>query len=31
MIKMKKLGGGGIPQEVGLSDFPKNKLQKIAR
>jgi hypothetical protein len=30
-IKMKKLGGGGIPQEEGLSDFLKNKLQNIAR
>ena len=31
MTKMKHLGGGGIPQGVGLSDFLKNKLQKIAR
>jgi hypothetical protein len=30
-IKMKKLGGGGIPQEAGLSDFQKNKLHKIPR
>jgi hypothetical protein len=30
-INMKKLGGGGIPQDAGLSDFLKNKLQKIAR
>jgi hypothetical protein len=30
-IKMKKLGGGGIPQDAGLSDFLKNKLQKIPR
>jgi hypothetical protein len=30
-IKMKKLGGGGIPQDAGLLDFLKNKLQKIAR
>ena len=29
--KMKKLGGGGIPQDAGLSEFLKNKLQKIAR
>jgi hypothetical protein len=29
--KMKKLGGGGIPQDSCLSDFLKNKLQKIER
>jgi hypothetical protein len=29
--KMKYLGGGGIPQDAGLSYFLKNKLQKIAR
>jgi hypothetical protein len=28
---MKKLGGGGIPQDAGLSYFLKNKLQNIAR
>ena len=30
-VKMKKLGGGGIPQDAGISDFLKNKLQNIAR
>jgi hypothetical protein len=30
-IKMKQLGGGGMPQDAGLSEFLKNKLQKIAR
>jgi hypothetical protein len=30
-IKMKKLGGGGIPQDAGLSEFQKNKLHKISR
>ena len=30
-IKMKQLGCGGMPQDAGLSDFLKNKLQKIAR
>ena len=29
--KVKQLGGGGMPQDVGLSDFLKNKLQKIPR
>jgi hypothetical protein len=31
MIKMKQLGGGGMPQDAGFSEFLKNKLQKIAR
>jgi hypothetical protein len=31
MIKMKQLGGGGMPQDAGLSGFLKNKLQKIER
>jgi hypothetical protein len=30
-IKMKQLGGGGMPQDAVLSEFLKNKLQKTAR
>jgi hypothetical protein len=29
--KMNQLEGGDIPQDVDLSDFPKNKLHKLAR
>jgi hypothetical protein len=30
-IKLKQLGGAGMPQEAGLSEFLKNKLQKTTR
>jgi hypothetical protein len=30
-IKMKKLGGGGMPQDEGYVDFLKNKLPKTSR
>jgi hypothetical protein len=29
--KMKQLGGAGMPQDAGLSDFPKTKLNKTTR
>jgi hypothetical protein len=29
--EMKQLGGGGMPQDAGLSDFLKNKLHKTTR
>jgi hypothetical protein len=29
--KMKQLGGACMPQDAGLSDFPKNKLHKTTR